>query len=75
MGKDKDHKPSLYIGKDGILCVPAFNEIELPSPHGPSWILGDIFLSKVYTILDRDNKRVGLVKKELIESPFTETSF
>ena len=36
MGKDKDHKPSLYIGKDGILCVPAFNEIELPSPHGPS---------------------------------------
>ena len=41
-------------------CVGAFSAMNLPPPVGPSWILGNIFLSKFFLVFDRDKMRVGL---------------
>jgi len=44
-------------------CIPGFSALNVPKPDGPTWILGELFLSNYFVILDRDNMRIGFGSK------------
>ncbi|XP_051974215.1 nothepsin [Xyrauchen texanus] len=53
----------MYIRRETLndkqMCFSGFQSIDVPSPAASVWILGDVFLSQVYSIYDRGNNRVG----------------
>lgn len=53
-------EPADYIINAGGLCLFGFTGIDIPSPRGPLWILGDIFLRKYYSVFDYANNQVGV---------------
>lgn len=55
-------KPSQYTFEHGAHCFTAFSVLNANLRY---WILGNMFIGHLYTILDYDNERIGLA-----ESPF-----
>lgn len=55
-----------YVSKSGegskLSCSAYIMPMDVPAPHGPAWILGEIFMQKYYTVFDRDGDRIGFAK-------------
>ncbi|KAI5440904.1 hypothetical protein KIW84_010392 [Lathyrus oleraceus] len=50
---DKDCSPVCYSG---------FVALDVPSPQGPLWVFGDIFLQAYHTVFDYGNVRIGFAE-------------
>uniref|UniRef100_A0A4W4GY72 Renin n=1 Tax=Electrophorus electricus TaxID=8005 RepID=A0A4W4GY72_ELEEL len=48
-----------------LICISGFQATDVSSSVGHMWILGDVFLSQVYSIYDRGQDRVGFAKRFL----------
>lgn len=52
-------------------CYPALIGLDIEEPElGSMWIMGDIFMSKYYTVFDREQRRIGFGKLNSIDKKF-----
>ena len=54
---------------DVIQCVGAFYALDIDEPAGPLWVMGDVFMSKYYTVFEKGvngrNSRIGLSRSDI----------
>ncbi|XP_063783558.1 cathepsin E-B-like isoform X2 [Pseudophryne corroboree] len=78
--RDYTITPAQYLLKEHIgnspVCLSGFQPMDLSAKSKKLWILGDIFMSKFYSVFDRAHDRVGLAKscKKKHRAPDSETS-
>ncbi|KAM4038416.1 cathepsin E-like [Anomaloglossus baeobatrachus] len=64
--RDYTITPEQYVLKErtdkSSHCLTGFQPMDLTTKSGQLWILGDIFMSKFYSVFDREKDRVGLAK-------------
>ncbi|CAG9320683.1 PGA_2 [Blepharisma stoltei] len=51
-------KPTAYLMKSGLFCVPTFDYSAIPNISN-AWVLGDPFLRRFYSLYDMDNMKIG----------------
>ncbi|PNY10559.1 aspartic proteinase oryzasin-1-like protein [Trifolium pratense] len=44
------------------VCYSSFVALDAPSPQGPLWVVGDIFLQAYHTVFDYANLRIGFAE-------------
>ncbi|KAE9604606.1 putative phytepsin [Lupinus albus] len=58
--------PEQYILRVGegysAICYGSFVALDVPSPQGPLWVLGDIFLGAYHTVFDYGNLLIGFAE-------------
>jgi hypothetical protein len=52
-------KSDLILQASGSQCILGLMGIDVPAPHGPLWILGDVFMRKYYVQFDWGQQRLG----------------
>ncbi|XXG67822.1 hypothetical protein AAC387_Pa06g1079 [Persea americana] len=65
-GKTFPLTPEQYILKVGegeeAQCISGFTPMDIPSPRGPLWVLGDIFMGVYHTVFDYGKVRIGFAQ-------------
>ena len=65
-GREFELEPEDYVfqveafGK--AACLLGVSAMDMPPPAGPLWIMGDVFLSKYFTVFDAGRSRIGFAR-------------
>lgn len=54
-------------GKDAVIesggtCLFSFMALDIPGESAPKWILGDVFMRRIYCSFNLETKQVGFAK-------------
>ena len=61
----KNPKKNSKINDEGFSnCLIGMIGIDVPSPEGPSWILGSLFINQFYMVFDFEDFKVGIAEKK-----------
>ncbi len=58
----KSSSSSVIVSPNQFTCSALIMPLDVPEPHGPAWVFGNIFMEKFYSVYDRDFNRIGLAK-------------